>query len=186
MARVKLVRKPSDYAGLPGDPPAQEDVDALFGAMFPGAEDPEIDQAHTGFAVLARNPRLALQMLKGTQFVARDLAWTERRDLRELVVQTVNLHFRCAYSFDSRLPNAKAFGLAPEQLAALPYWRTTTLFDAQQRLVIEYVLAVVAGEAPEALFARVVAEFGETQAVELTAAAGWWALWAMILNAAQP
>jgi 4-carboxymuconolactone decarboxylase len=185
MARVKPVYKPADYAGLPGQPPA-EDVEALFGRMFPGVEAPEIDRPHAGFAVLARNPRLALHVLELTQFIARDLAWTERRDLRELAVQTVNLHFKCGFSFEARAPNAEALGLRAELLAAIPYWRTTGLFDDAQQLVIEYALAVCAGEVSDELFARAAASFGEQGAVELTATVGLWSFWAMVLNAIQP
>jgi alkylhydroperoxidase family enzyme len=73
-----------------------------------------------------------------------------------------------------------------ELLAAIPYWRTTSLFNTEQRLVIEYTNAVVAGDVPAELFARVVAQYGEKGAVEFTTAIAWWSFWAMFLNATRP
>ena len=66
----------------------------------------------------------------------------------------------------------------------MPYWRTASLFDDEQRLVIEYAEAVTSGEVPKALFSRVVERYGDKGAVEFTAAVAWWSFWAMMLNAA--
>ena len=73
-----------------------------------------------------------------------------------------------------------------ELLADLPHWRTSPHFDAEQRLVAEYALAVVAGDVPEPLFAQIVAAYGEKGAIECTTVAGLWAFWAMLLNATRP
>ena len=52
--------------------------------------------------------------------------------------------------------------------------------------MIEYTRAVVSGDVPAALVARVVQRYGEAGAVEFTTAIGWWSFWAMFLNAARP
>jgi alkylhydroperoxidase family enzyme len=52
--------------------------------------------------------------------------------------------------------------------------------------VIEYTLAVIAGDVPDELFAKVVARYGEQGALEFTTVAAWWSFWAMILNATRP
>lgn len=185
MSRVTAVHKPGDYPGNP-DEPTRAALAELFGHMFPGVENPEIDRAHSGVAIAALNPGLALHLSKLSGFAALQLGWSQRTDLRELAIQTVNLHFKSDYSARSRHRAWQAAGLSMEQLAALPYWQTTGLFDDEQRLVIEYALAVVSGDVPEALFARIAARYGEKGAVECTAVIGIWSMWAMLINAVQP
>jgi alkylhydroperoxidase family enzyme len=185
MARVTGVFKPSDYPGDP-DPATTNDLAEFFERMFPGQENPHFDAAHAGWAVLAHNPRLALHMSRLTTFVARDMPWSPRRDLRELVIQTVNLHFKCEFSFRARFPGAITAGLPAELQAAIPYWRTTDVFDAEQRLAIEYTLAAAAGDVPDELFDRVVKQYGEKRTIEFTVAVAHWASWAILLNASRP
>lgn len=185
MSRVTAVYKPSDYPGTP-DEQTREDLAELFGHMFPGVESPEIDRPHSGVAIAALNPRLALHLSKLSSFAALQMGWSKRADLREIAIQAVNLHYKSDFSARSRHRAWEAVGLRMEQLAALPYWETTGLFDEEQRLVIEYTLAVVQGDVPEELFARISAEFGEKGAVECTAVIGVWSMWAMLLGATQP
>jgi alkylhydroperoxidase family enzyme len=185
MPPITLVYKPSDYPGEPDDATKAELAD-LFGQMFPGKVDPEIDRSHAGMAILAQNPKLALLVSKLAGYIAVDMPWCHRRDLRELLIQTVNLHFKSDYSFQVRLAPAAAAGISLELQAAIPYWKTTALFNDEQRLVIEYVNAVVTGDPPAELVARVVERFGEKGAVEFTTAVAWWSFWAMIINAARP
>jgi 4-carboxymuconolactone decarboxylase len=154
--------------------------------MFPGVQNPEIDKPHTGMAIAALNPKLALHLSKLSGFAALQLGWSKRADLREIAIQTVNLHFKSAFSAQSRFKAWEAVGLTKDQLAVLPYWKTTELFDEEQRLVIEYALAVVSGEVPHSLFANVVKLYGEKGAVECTAVIGIWSMWAMLLNATLP
>ena len=109
-----------------------------------------------------------------------------QRDLMELAIQAVNLHFKCEFSFETRMPYAASTGIGMERLAALPLWRTSALFDDEQRLVIEYANAVVTGDVPEELSQRAVAHFGERGTVEMTAVIGTFSLWAMLINSARP
>jgi 4-carboxymuconolactone decarboxylase len=185
MSRLTPVFKPSDYPGNP-DEQTRQDLAELFAFLAPGAADPEIDKAHTGTAIAAHNPRFALNLAKLTGHVALGLGWSQRKDLFELAVQAVHLHFKCDFSFAARLPKADASGLGIDRLAALPYWRTSSLFDEEQRLVVEYVEAVIAGDVPDALLARVVGRWGETGAVEFTAVIGTFSAWAMLINVARP
>jgi alkylhydroperoxidase family enzyme len=185
MARVTAVYRPGDYPGTP-DAETQQALAELFAHLRPGSPDPEIDRDHAGIAIAAQNPRLALAMARMSGFMVLELGWCQRRDLLELAIQTVHLHYRCDFSFQARLPNMERLGLDPHLLAALPYWRTSPMFDDEQRLVIEYTLATVSGEVPEELFARVVAAHGEKGAVEFTTVVGWFALWAMLINATRP
>jgi alkylhydroperoxidase family enzyme len=183
MARVKLVSKPSDYPGTP-DEATRKTLDELFGHMFPGQANPEIPGNHAAFATVTQNPQLALLLVKLSDYIVREMPFTVKRpDLREVLIQTLNLHFKCDYCFQAHLRPAKSLGLSLEQQALIPFWRTANVFSDEQRLVIEYTFAVVAGDVPEELFARVKTSYGEKETVELTVAIGWWSLWAMIINA---
>jgi alkylhydroperoxidase family enzyme len=182
MARVKCIYRPSDYPGSP-DEATQRDLDALFEHLCPGEPKTE---PHSGYALLAQSPRLALNIAHLGDYIVRDMPFTQRRDLRELAVQALNLHFKCDFSFHAHLAYAQVAGISLEQQAAIPYWRTSSLFNDEQRLVIEYTFAVVSGDVPGELFSRVVAKYGERGAIEFTAAIAWWSFWDMILNAARP
>ncbi|MFT3964578.1 MAG: hypothetical protein QM690_01690 [Sphingobium sp.] len=185
MARVTMVRRPGDYPGTP-DEGTKADLAALFGTLFPGVGDPAFDANHDGMAIAALNPEMALVLSQASRFLALDLGWCKRTDLRELAIHVVNRHYGSAYSIRSRAGIGKAFGLTDEHRAALPGWRSSALFDEEQKLVIGYAEAVLSGEVPDALFERVKAAFGEKGAVEFTAVVGFWAFWAMFLNATRP
>lgn len=185
MSRIKPVFRPSDYPGTPDDQ-TRQDLGELFDALFPGVEDPEIDGPHTGMAIAAHSPKFALNLSRLTGCVVLSLPWCERRDLMELVIQSVNLHFKCDFSFETRLPYAETTGIGKERIAALPLWRTSSLFDEEQRLVIEYANAVVTGEVSDELTSRAVARFGERGTIEMSAVIGTFSLWAMLINSARP
>jgi alkylhydroperoxidase family enzyme len=183
MARVKLILKPSDFPGTP-DAATGSALRELFEHMFPGQADPELPGNHSAFGIVARSPPLALRVVKLSEYIASDMPWTaQHRDLRQLAIQTLNVHFKCDFSFQSHLRPSRLLGLSVEQQAAIPYWRTANVFSDEQRLVIEYTLAVVAGDVPDELFYRVVGQYGEQQALGFTVAIAWWSFWAMIINA---
>jgi alkylhydroperoxidase family enzyme len=182
-ARVALVNKPSAYPGTP-DAETKGALDALFKHMFPQSDDPEIAGHHAIFSVIAQNPKLALSLVKASDSVIRDIPMTlERADLREVCIQTLCHHFKCDFNFAAHLATAKKLGISVEQQALIPFWRTSNVFDDEQKLVIEYTYAVCSGDVPEGLFARVVDHFGEKAAIEVTVWVGWWSFWSMIANA---
>jgi alkylhydroperoxidase family enzyme len=182
MTRITLIRQPSDYPGSP-DRETQADLETLFGTLFPGAAAPAFDAAHTGMAVAAHNPKLALKLAQLSGFIAGELPWSQQKTLRELAIQTLNLHFRSPYSFAARTPAALACGITEGQLNDLSRWQLSPLFDADQRLVIEYAKAVVSGAVTDELAAQMVARFGEKGTVECTALISFWGFWAMLLAA---
>ena len=182
MARVTTINKPGDYPGTP-DAATGDDLAALFAGMFPGNPDPEINKFHAGIAIAAHSPKLAQGLAALSKLMALDLGWSQRTDLRELAILAANLQFKSDYGFRSRLPNARAAGLTDEQIAALPDWQASALFDEEQKLAITYAHAVASGLVPPALFEQVKACWGERGAVECTAVIGFWGFWAMFLNA---
>lgn len=182
MARVTMINRPGDYPGTP-DAATSADLTALFAALFPGNPDPRINNLHAGVAIAAHTPKLALALTRLSGLIANELGWCQRKDLRELAIQTLNLHYKSDYSFHSRAQIAADAGISHAQQAALADWRGSSLFDEEQRLTIEYAGAVVTGKVAEELFNRVKARWGEQGAVECTALIGFWAFWAMFLNA---
>ena len=185
MARVTPVFRPADYPGTIDDP-TRDALAELFAHLAPGAADPAIDKPHSGMAIAAQNPGMALRLSKLTSYLALETDLAGRRDVLELAIQAVNFHYRSSFSFEARLPRAESSGLGLARLAAIPYWRTSSLFDADHQLVLEYVAVVVTGAVPEDLVARVKARFGEKQTVELTTLIGCFAMWAMLINATAP
>lgn len=182
MARVKAIHKPGDYPSPDGTTKAE--LAELFGTLFPQARDPEFDAAHAGLAIAAQSPKLALNLAKMSGFMAKDLAWAKQHpELNELAIQTLNIHFKSHYTLRARRPHAEAAGISDKLLAAIPVWENTDLFGEEQRLVIEYTCAVIQGDVPAPLFARIAARYGERGAVELTAIIAWWSMWTMFLNA---
>jgi len=182
MPRIAPVFRPADY---PGEPDAQTatDLSALFAAAFPGVSDPAFDKGHTGNAIAAHSPAFAAKLAAMTRTVVLDLPFGGRADLVELAIQAVNLHFGCDFTFEARLPLAEAKGVGKDRIAALALWRTSSLFDEDQRLVIAYALAAASGRAPDDVCDQVAARFGQRGLVELTAIVGTFALWAMLVNA---
>lgn len=185
MARVTPVLTREGYPKPVPDGMAEQ-VGVLFGTLFPGVPNPEFDEAHEGIAIAALNPQLALTMAKATGFMVGQLHWSQLTNLRELAIQAVNVRLKSPYSFRSRTKVAAAAGISIEQQNALASWRESSLFDGEQRLVIEYANAVVNGKVEQDLFDRIVVAFGEKGAVECTALIGFFAFWAMFLNATRP
>ena len=185
MSRITPIFRPGGYPGEP-DEATRGDLAALFAFLAPGADAPEIDRPHTGMAIAAHNPQFALNLARLTNHVALGLGWSGRKDLLELAIQAVNLHYGCDFSFESRLGKAEASGLGMARLAALPLWRTSSLFDDEQRLVAEFVEAVVSGDVPDELLARAKAQWGEKGVVECTAVIATFSAWAMLINVARP
>lgn len=186
-SRVKVIDQQSAYPGTP-DETTKKDLKELLeyvGGHYPEPEGLVITGGHAGIAIVAHNPRLALELLKTTHAVFDKNTWSAKHyGLKELAVQVVNLYFKCDLCFQAHLEVAKNNGISIEQQAALPYWRTAAhMFSEDQLLVIEYTNAVCSGDVPDELFARVVKKYGEKEAVECTSVAAIWTCWALILNA---
>lgn len=177
--RIRGIFAPSDLVE------DDEQGRALFSALFPGDADPRIDQDHVGLAIAAHNPAMALLLARLSRLLAVDSAFGQRPVLRELVIQTVNLHFGADYARSARARVAPP-GMSAQMLSALPDWQESSLFDEEQRRIIAYAQAVLSGDVPRELFAALLSAYGERAVVELTGIIGLWSAWAMLLNAMGP
>lgn len=186
MPRAQLVYRPDQFPGVVGDDKRQE-LNLLFEHMKSFAGKPEIPGTAGAFAVVARDPKFARLLLQVSDYMTGECPWTtDRKDLRQLMIQTLNWHFKCDFNFQSHLATAERDGISAELQAAIPYWQVTTIFNAEQLLVIEYTLAACKGEVTDELFARVSSQFGESGALEFTNAVAWWSFWAIVAGAVRP
>ncbi len=72
------------------------------------------------------------------------------RPIRELaILRTLQIEDG-TYEIDQHRRMALSCGLTPAQLAALPGWRDSTLFDGQQRAVLDWVDAEATRDGPSA------------------------------------
>ncbi len=179
MARVKEIFRPEDYPGNPSEE-TKKDLAEFFDHLFPGGQSVN---PHSGYAILAQSPKVALGISNCADPIIYSTILNERRDLREIMIQTLNLKFKYDFSFHAHLYIAPATGISVEQQAAIPYWRTSPLFDEEQKLIIEYTEAAISDHVPAEIFARLVARYGERAAVEFTVGVAWWVFWGIILNA---
>ena len=181
--RVNPVFRPADF--VPSEGASREDSAAMFSTMFPGVADPGFDAAHAGFAIVAVNPGLALQLRAISMFMLATMPFGRRTLLRELAIQTAHRKLNCAYGFNARVAGGLAAGLTEAMLAALPDPRPE-IFDEEQRLVIAYAAAVVDNAVDDELLARFTAHFDEKAAIECAALVGMFACWSMIINVGAP
>jgi alkylhydroperoxidase family enzyme len=183
MTRITPILKPADYP-VDLSPASRDAAKALFDHMFPGADNPEIPGKSAAFGTVANDPRLALHLVKLSDYIVREMAFTStRRDLQQLMVQTLNWRLGCDFSFQSHIAPAAAAGVSIELQTQIPFWETSNAFNDQQRLVMEYTIAVVDADVPEELYQRVASAFDEKDVLGLTVGVAWWSLWAMIINA---
>ncbi|MFT4265612.1 MAG: hypothetical protein QM586_00065 [Xenophilus sp.] len=175
--------KPGDYPA-DADPQTRDAIKALFDHMFPGNDNPEIPGKSAAFGTVANDPRLALHLIKLSDYIVREMPFTStRRDLQQLMVQTLNWKLGCDFSFQSHLAPAAAAGVRHELQALIPFWKTANAFNDEQRLVMEYTVAVAECDVPAELYERVAAKFGDQDTLALTIGIAWWSFWAMIINA---
>jgi len=180
MARMRVVQRPEDCPGSP------QDAKELFDLLFPNGGERRLSGAQQGWGlVAAQHPQTAIALMKLTKGIASGPFLSARPDLREIAIQTVNLQHKCEFSYRSHLKYLDGVGLSIETIAALPYWRDSLLFSDEQKLVIEYSLAVLGSDVSDSLFTEVADTFGQDAAAELALAVAHWSFWALFLNAAQ-
>jgi len=105
-------------------------------------------------------------------FTIRFDAKTPRRLLELTIMRTAQI-VGSDYEINQHLPLIKMCGYSDAQIAALPTWQTSTLFDAPERGVLGYVEQVAhGGDVDDATFAALQKYFTPQQIVELTYTVG--------------
>jgi alkylhydroperoxidase family enzyme len=182
-AHIPPIHRPAD-----APPELRSAVEALFTTLMPGVDDPHFDEAHDGMALAAHNPAIAQALATLGSVTMDGKGFAAEADLREILAQVVNRHFGQSYAASTRHSAAHAAGLTDEHLSALATLTAAEnpAFTARQRLVISYSRAVAANTVPDELTAQMIAEFGDAATVEATALVGFFAMWALFLNALRP
>ena len=62
--------------------------------------------------------------------------------LREMAILRTGQILHSEYELDQHIPLARACGITDAQIAALPDWRASYLFDEKQRALLAYTEAV--------------------------------------------
>jgi AhpD family alkylhydroperoxidase len=91
-----------------------------------------------------------------------------RPSLRSLVTVRVSQLNHCAFCVDVNTATLVKRGVAIAKAEMIAAWRTSSLFDAEERLALEYAEAMTLNEVDEVLRARVLAHFKADATIELT------------------
>jgi alkylhydroperoxidase family enzyme len=105
-----------------------------------------------------------------------DMAYALRYDvvtpalLREMAILRTGQILRSDYEIDQHIPLARACGMTDAQIAALPDWRSSDLFDDKQRALLGYTEAVAAhgGDVDDATYDAFAKQFSPQEIVEIT------------------
>jgi 4-carboxymuconolactone decarboxylase len=119
-------------------------------------------------AVYARTPRLLIGYGMFEQATAKQKRVPERlKALGELKAAAV---VNCEFCCDIASSIGREAGVTEEQLLALPRYRASELFSAQEKLVLDYATAISSTPTTvsDELFAALREHFNELQLLELT------------------
>jgi AhpD family alkylhydroperoxidase len=134
-------------------------------AKLAGREAPG---AVTALGMYAYFPRLLSAYGKLEQ-ATNSLGVLDRR-LRYLAELKAATMTACEYCMDLGSQIARQSGLSDEKLLAMPAYRTSDVFSALEKLVMDYAVAIcrTPADVPDGLFARLREHLSDDQIVELT------------------
>ncbi len=164
MADAPAATKDTSVSRLPALPdPSDPYLKEMFAKIRAKGGQPLNIHLVQGFA-----PKLAKARL--------DMAYALRYDvitpplLREMAILRTGQILNSEYELDQHIPLAKACGITDAQIAALPNWRASSLFDEKQRALLAYTEAVAlhGGEVDDATYAAFAKQFSPQEIVELT------------------
>jgi alkylhydroperoxidase family enzyme len=109
-----------------------------------------------------------VQASSGMAFTIRFNA-TVPRNLIELTIMRTAQIVGSTYEINQHLPLIRMCGYSDAQIAALPTWQASTLFDDKERSVLGYVEQMThGGDVDDPTFAALQKNFNSQQIVELT------------------
>ena len=88
--------------------------------------------------------------------------------LRSLVTVRVSQINHCAFCVDINSATLQKRGVSDEKIDALGNWRDSPLYDAREKLALEWAEAMTLNQIDDALRARLKASWSEDEIVELT------------------
>jgi hypothetical protein len=186
MARVPLIRSFDDAGEV--DEADRADLKEFFNRFgeyqrrfaatlvpdggAPAAPEPDENapppRARAMWAALANSPQLATSLLEAGEVMVDDLSWCQRRKMRELMYLALALHLRYHSLFVVHYEHSQKVGITPKQIAFLPYYQVSDVFDDEERFVIAYTKAVLDNAVTDDLFEQGRALYGTKEMVELS------------------
>jgi AhpD family alkylhydroperoxidase len=124
-------------------------------------------------AVTALNPEVL------EAYFGFEIAFARARQLPERLRELVNLKtaalLGCPFCLDIGSSESRAAGVTEAMIRDLPAFETSPEFDAAEKAVLAYCVAMTRGRAEidDALFAQLRAHLSDAQLVELTAVIAW-------------
>lgn len=136
------------------------------------------------YATLLNAPEVADGWLKLFTAIRQKAQLSDR--YRELAIMRVAIINRADYEYRAHVPFALKAGLTQAQLDALPNWRESKVFEANDRAVIEYTDTMTRDiQVPDAVFAPLKTFLSDREIVELTATVAGYNLVSRFLEAVQ-
>lgn len=147
-------------------PPLPQPLDPILQEMFDKRRAQGGDvinlQIATGHA-----PKF-VKASSGMAFTIRFDATVPRRLIELTIMRTAQI-VGSTYEINQHIPLIKMCGYSDAQIAALPEWKTATLFDDKERAVLGYVEQMAhGGDVDDPTFAALEKNFTPQQIVELT------------------
>ncbi|MGE0680129.1 MAG: carboxymuconolactone decarboxylase family protein [Candidatus Binatia bacterium] len=134
--------------------------------------------------MLSNSPKLARRVFPLADYFMHESALDPR--IRELAVLTLMDRLNCKYGFVRHISIAEKTGISRAQIDNIGAYATSSLFDADDKLIIKYAEDLtLKGQVDDALFRQVKDQIGQANLVELTAAISFWNMMARNLNALQ-
>lgn len=166
---------PERVGGVPAIPLADLPDDVAREVAMLGARQLNLYRA------LAHAPEL-LRSWIAFAWALRGQDGTSRR-LRELMIlRSAQLH-DSPYEWHQHRAMARDAGVTDNEVAELGMWRTSAAFTAADRAALAFTEAVVADDIPPAVTDELVRHFDESQRVELTVTAAFYAMVPRVLRA---
>lgn len=166
MPRVSLVQKEEAH------PPIKE--------MFQKMEDNGARILNL-FRVVAHHPRMGREFLRLGNAILFHGDLSPR--LRELAILRVGYLTGATYEWTQHVHIALRVGVSKEQIDDIGTWPDSSLFDAQERAVLQYADEVVQTvKASDQAFSRLRDFLNERQVVELTITVGYYGMVARVLE----
>lgn len=133
------------------------------------------------YRMVAWSPALAQVWAPFARGLRNELSVSRR--LRELLIVQIACRHESKYEYGHHAHMALTEGVTPEQLAALPRWCDSTLFDTEETLVLQLAddLTHPSG-ATAATMKALLEHFGEKHVIELLATGAFYCCVARIVN----
>ena len=121
--------------------------------------------------VTGHAPKFA-QAASTMAFTIRFDAKTPRKLLELIIMRTAQI-VGSQYEINQHIPLSKMCGYSDTQIAALPSWKTSTLFDEKERALLGYVEEMAhGGDVDDTTFAALQKYFAPQEIVEITYTVG--------------